>query len=82
MKTELEKFIHQETKAELKQHHLFLTQLFMLSKETEKENNGSPLTVFQVLLRYIMEITNRNDTNLNEYMDTVNKRLDQSFPEK
>ncbi len=76
MKTELEKFIHQETKSELRTHHLFLTQLFLLSKDWEKEHDGRPLTVFQCLLQYIIEINDRNDPELTEYMESLNKSIE------
>ena len=78
MKTELERFISKEPTGQLQAHHLFLTQLYLLSNDYEKKNGGSPLTVFQVFLQYIAEITDRNDPKLDEYMKVLNERLEKN----
>jgi hypothetical protein len=74
---QLQKFVHSETRKQLKEHHLFLTQLFLLSKEHEKEENeGKPLTVFQTLLLYLSEIIDRNDVELNNYLEMCQKIME------
>jgi hypothetical protein len=77
MKTELEKFIEKESNKELQEHHLFLTQLFLLTKEEDKKNGGKPVSVFQVLLQYLMEIMNRDNPILNEYINLLKSKFDE-----
>jgi hypothetical protein len=77
MKTQLDKFIAAQPKDQLMKHHMFLTQLFLLSGEVEKEeNDGKPLTVFQVLLGYIAEIVDRDDPTLNKYVESLNEVIE------
>jgi hypothetical protein len=78
MKTHLEKFIKKESKKELKEHHLFLTQLYLMSKEHEED--GRLLSVWACLLMYISEIIQRHDPELIEYMKDVNEVIEKLQP--